>query len=699
MGSYVRRNRSRTPPEQQQKQQQQQQHSTTDAVLLLSPSSSTSTFITSTSTTTTSSAAATASENQHPSQKKNRDTGRIDRRVLLERRKQRSMETHEKIKRQLQQQQQQCGSSHSSNNSDGGVGASASTASIVFTTGNPNVEEIFGVIHLYQSRPQRAMQRMTKAGQSQPQQQQHYREKKRKKTKSALSVDTYAAAVAARSKSTLSSHDDGDEIDDDDGDNNVEDGGSGGVDGDSLPEWRSNLVCVLAVPSFMSTRDFCDFVACFRDHIRLIRIVRDESPNKYMVLMELDSQESADSFYLQYNGKKFNSFDPEDCKVVFVSKVELIAQLNDAGDDTVALGKLEESNEFGEHHLARNSGKQPSSSSSSSIVATSNTVPDDMDSRIKVELPSCPVCLERLDSESSGIITTMCNHRFHCDCLTKWGDGTCPVCRYSQDESESLCEICGSKEDLWICLTCGCIGCGRYNGGHAHEHFERTKHTYSMQIETQRVWDYVGDGYVHRLIQNKTDGKLVEIPTPDGRQSTVDHDMIQAQLNSKQDAVEWEYNQLLSEQLLSQRVHYEKEMRQMTREKDAIIDKLLEELAAERKQAGKLTKSAAELQERLKRQEKEFAAMKRLNDALINEQRRVKSKLDSNTVELKKKLDSKDVIINDLQEQLKDLMLHIETQQTLAKNKNKDEIEGASVTVQETLRVGGGKLRRKKGGR
>ena len=37
---------------------------------------------------------------------------------------------------------------------------------------------------------------------------------------------------------------------------------------------------------------------------------------------------------------------------------------------------------------------------------------------------------------------------------------------------------------------------------------------YALELETQRVWDYVGDGYVHRLIQSKTDGKLVEVPCP-----------------------------------------------------------------------------------------------------------------------------------------------------------------------------------------
>ena len=42
-------------------------------------------------------------------------------------------------------------------------------------------------------------------------------------------------------------------------------------------------------------------------------------------------------------------------------------------------------------------------------------------------------------------------------------------------------------------------------------HFERTNHTYAMQLSNGRVWDYVGDNYVHRLIQNKEDGKLVEM--------------------------------------------------------------------------------------------------------------------------------------------------------------------------------------------
>ena len=32
-----------------------------------------------------------------------------------------------------------------------------------------------------------------------------------------------------------------------------------------------------------------------------------------------------------------------------------------------------------------------------------------------------------------------------------------------------------------------------------------------MQLGYSRVWDYAGDNYVHRLVQNKSDGKMVAV--------------------------------------------------------------------------------------------------------------------------------------------------------------------------------------------
>lgn len=86
--------------------------------------------------------------------------------------------------------------------------------------------------------------------------------------------------------------------------------------------------------------------------------------------------------------------------------------------------------------------------------------------------------------------------------------------------------------------------CNRYKGGHAIIHWKETQHCYSLELETQRVWDYVGDNYVHRLIQSKTDGKLVElnahcVHTNDGcgNCECKDSGLSEALLNSKVEAV------------------------------------------------------------------------------------------------------------------------------------------------------------------
>ncbi|KAI9910399.1 hypothetical protein PsorP6_010590 [Peronosclerospora sorghi] len=89
------------------------------------------------------------------------------------------------------------------------------------------------------------------------------------------------------------------------------------------------------------------------------------------------------------------------------------------------------------------------------------------------EIPTCAVCLDRLDASASG--------------------SSCPVCRYSHGDIGSSCEVCGTAEHLWICLICGQVGCGRYSGEHAKTHYQDTLHTYSLKLETQRVWDYAGD--------------------------------------------------------------------------------------------------------------------------------------------------------------------------------------------------------------
>jgi BRCA1-associated protein len=169
--------------------------------------------------------------------------------------------------------------------------------------------------------------------------------------------------------------------------------------------------------------------------------------------------------------------------------------------------------------------------------------------------------------ETTGLLTIICQHVFHCTCLEKWKGSGCPVCRYTLDDfalrsqvamdgTEPECGVCHSELNLWICLICGSIGCGRYDEAHAFAHYKETSHAFAMDLSSQRVWDYVSDSYVHRIIQSKTDGKLVELPAADN--SALDPpDWTDAVPRKKLENMSVEYTHLLTSQLESQRAYFE----------------------------------------------------------------------------------------------------------------------------------------------
>lgn len=192
-----------------------------------------------------------------------------------------------------------------------------------------------------------------------------------------------------------------------------------------------------------------------------------------------------------------------------------------------------------------------------------------------IELPTCPVCLERMD-ESTGLLTILCQHVFHCSCLQKWRGSGCPVCRYTQDDLSrrqhlagdepalNECSTCRSEANLWVCLICGNVGCGRYDAAHAFSHYEQSSHCFAMDLSTQRVWDYARDGYVHRIAQDKVDGKLVELPSTPTQQNHEtpfsDHDFDDFVPREKLEKIGREYTHLLTTQLDSQRMYFEEKM-------------------------------------------------------------------------------------------------------------------------------------------
>lgn len=119
--------------------------------------------------------------------------------------------------------------------------------------------------------------------------------------------------------------------------------------------------------------------------------------------------------------------------------------------------------------------------------------------------------IKRFDSRISVILTTLCNYSSPSYRISKWTDSSRMVCRYCQQKLEKLtCTICSTSKTLWIC---GFAGCGRYKSGHVINHKKETKHCYSLDEESQRVWHNIGKNYVHRFIQSKSDGKPAEFNT------------------------------------------------------------------------------------------------------------------------------------------------------------------------------------------
>jgi uncharacterized UBP type Zn finger protein len=45
-----------------------------------------------------------------------------------------------------------------------------------------------------------------------------------------------------------------------------------------------------------------------------------------------------------------------------------------------------------------------------------------------------------------------------------------------------ICRNCKTEDDLWICLYCAHVGCGRYSNQHACDHYEKDKKHHCISV-------------------------------------------------------------------------------------------------------------------------------------------------------------------------------------------------------------------------
>ncbi|GMS85478.1 hypothetical protein PENTCL1PPCAC_7653 [Pristionchus entomophagus] len=407
------------------------------------------------------------------------------------------------------------------------------------------------------------------------------------------------------------------------------------------------MVCVLNISVHLSCQDILNFFSTALPSIERIKVIRDATPGKYMMLILFKTPEDAELFFSDFNDQQYNALETDRCILLFVENMDVLDE---------------------------------------------SAVPD------LVELPTCAVCLERMDD---GVITIFCRHSFHAVCIQKCTDTICPICRCTQTPeaaAKQRCSACDESTDLWICLICGYVACGRYREAHAFRHFEETSHTFAQEVGGNRVWDYAGDNYVHRLVQAEQDGKLVAV-----ERGGVEND-------EKVEAVTLEYTCLLTNQLENQRRYYEAELSKSERarsnlEKMALAQ--LEDVEAQLKRAvdecnkvrGELDASNKAKGVAEKKQQTAIAKMNKLSSDLAEERslnsivrsdqdkwhKQVEA-LQKESTEMKEKYERE---VSELRDQLRDIMLHLEGEKNLEKQATeagvtKEEMEQGILEVPPT---------------
>ncbi|XP_031634737.1 BRCA1-associated protein [Contarinia nasturtii] len=235
--------------------------------------------------------------------------------------------------------------------------------------------------------------------------------------------------------------------------------------------------------------------------------------------------------------------------------------------------------------------------------------------------------------------------------------------------------------------------------------YKATNHTYALQLGTNRVWDYAGDNFVHRLLQSKGDGKLVAHTQSPNAES--------ADSDEKIDSLQLEFTYALTSQLQKQREYYEEKLARLESKIEAEskqfqvkIDTFIRDytdLDAKygtlRKEKNGMEKKLAQLSTKLTNYQKELNDEREMIKALRSNQSEWEAKCSQLEEKYKKYQTEKETEIGELKDEIRDLMFYMEAQNAVANSHLKDEIDDTSITISPPSNPeasGSKKTRRKK---
>lgn len=226
------------------------------------------------------------------------------------------------------------------------------------------------------------------------------------------------------------------------------------------------------------------------------------------------------------------------------------------------------------------------------------------------------------------------------------------------------------------------------------------------------MWDYAGDGYVHRLIQNKADGKLVELPSAASSMGTSPHEgglgpsPADALSAEKIEAIGIEYSYLLTSQLDSQRSYYEEQTEGLKNQIDQLrgmMAHMTSELERAKSMYTEEVKTRREEEEtRISQIEKDKAKVESRAEAMSQLARKLKKELDEeravsaglmkNLANIKEKAETEKLLtaesrakIQDLEDQLRDVMFYLEASNKIENAEGAiAEAQGGSLSIKQS---------------
>ena len=219
-----------------------------------------------------------------------------------------------------------------------------------------------------------------------------------------------------------------------------------------------------------------------------------------------------------------------------------------------------------------------------------------------------------------------------------------------------------------------------------------------MDIDTQRVWDYLGDAYVHRLIDHKPDATFFDLPSAMGGLN-VDlgpEEHLRSDLGShKLDEIGMEYTHLLASQLESQRLYFEEKVAQAADKAARAsrdIERLAETMSRTNEELARLQTKHRSLQkdvlpalerdkDRAERRGEKAAELARRMEKEWKEEKVINESLLLRVTHLNQELESLKGANADLKEQNRDLTFYISGQAKLSELG--DEVQEGTVTVGE----------------